>query len=322
MTLLMMRMGKNFRGKLESDLDHTLDKDPRRTKWAIFVLIFVQCFREGLETFLFLFGAQVSESGPVNSPDAWKGFFIPGLLGLIVLVGVAYFVFRGLLHFDIQYILILSSIILMFLAAGLTTRAFHELREANALGKSEPGDTLKIAWWNASIWSINSCCDSTHNEFFATLHALFGFRDSSSFIHVTACVGYWLIILPLIISFNWRKLCSARDRIAIYARGMAGTAVICFVIGFIYAVSHSTWTGILTTMLGLIMFIAAGPALIDMLVDSLPDVKYICKHIALATVFAFFLFALLATILPIIQISSLDKSLAKPARCPSFIDGV
>jgi hypothetical protein len=75
-------------------------------------------------------------------------------------------------------------------------------------------------------------------------------------------------------------------------------------------------------MLGLIMFIAACPALFDMLVYSLPDVKYICKHIALATAFGSFLFALLATILPIVQISSLDMSLTKPARCPSFINGV
>jgi high-affinity Fe2+/Pb2+ permease len=83
-------------------LDQTLDKDPGRTKWAIFVLIFVQCFREGLETFIFLFGAQASESGPVNASDAWKGIFIPGLLGLNVSVGIAYFVFRGLLNFDMQ----------------------------------------------------------------------------------------------------------------------------------------------------------------------------------------------------------------------------
>jgi hypothetical protein len=176
----------------------------------------------------------------------------------------------------------------MFLAAVLTTLAFHELREANALGKFEPGDNLKIAWWNASMWSINSCCDSTQNEFFATLNALFGFRDSTSFIYVAAYVGYWLIILPLIISFNWRKLCSTRGRIAICARGMAGTAVICFVVGFIYAVSHPTWTGILTTILGLIMSIAACPDFLDMLLDSLPAVKYICKHITLATAFAFF----------------------------------
>jgi high-affinity iron transporter len=52
MILWMMRMGKNPRGKLESYLDCTLDKDPGRTKWAIFVLIFVQCFREGLEKIL------------------------------------------------------------------------------------------------------------------------------------------------------------------------------------------------------------------------------------------------------------------------------
>jgi hypothetical protein len=172
------------------------------------------------------------------------------------------------------------------------------------------------------MWSINFCCDSTHNEFFVTLNALFGFRDSPSFIHVAAYVVYWLIVLPLIISFNWRKLCFARDRIAIYARGMAGTAIICFAVGFIYAVSHPTWTGILTTMLGLIMSIAACPASFDMLVDSLPAVKYICKHIAQATAFDFFLFALLATILPIIQMSCLDKSLKKPAGCPSFITGV
>jgi high-affinity iron transporter len=127
--LWVMRMGNNLRGKLESDLDHTIDKDPGRKKWAVFVLIFVQCFREGLDTFQFLFGAQASDSGPVIASNGWKGIIIPGLLGLIVSAGIAYFVFRGLLNFDIQYILILSSTIDMFFAAGLTTGALHELRE-------------------------------------------------------------------------------------------------------------------------------------------------------------------------------------------------
>jgi hypothetical protein len=165
------------------------------------------------------------------------------------------------------------------------------------------------------MWSINSCCDSTVNEFLAILNARFGFRDSPPFIYVAvyvgySLVGYWLIILSLIFSLNWRKLCSARDRIAIYARDIAATAVICFVLGFIYAVSHPT--GILKTMLGLIMSIAACPALFDMLVDSLPAVKSIRKHIALETAFAFFLVALLATIALIIQIYCLDKSCRMP----------
>jgi high-affinity iron transporter len=314
MILWMLRMGRNLRGKIETNLDQTLDQDARKAKLGIFLLIFVQCFREGVETFIFLFGAQASESGAEIDTSSWKGIVIPGLLGLVVAVGIAFFVFRGLLTFDIQYILFLSSIILMFFAAGLTTRAFHELQETQALGAYEDGDNLESRWWNASLWSIKSCCDSSDNEFFATLKALFGFSDSPTFVHVASYVGFWLIILPLLAWFYWESITSARNKIANYARGMAGTAFFCFLIGFIYAVSHPTWTGIVTTVWGLLLSIVACLALFDMLVNRVTPIKTHRKAILLATCILFSMLVIFASILPIVQMSCLDKS----CRLPKF----
>jgi high-affinity iron transporter len=313
MIMWMLKMGKSLRGKIEANLDKSLDQDSRKAKVGIASLIFVQCFREGIETFVFLFGVQESTSGTEVDTSFWKGIILPGLLGVVVAVAIAYFVFRGLLSFDIQYILFLSSIILMFFAAGLTTRAFHELQETQALGAYED-DNRESTWWNAAMWSTKACCNSSSNEFFATLKALFGYSHSPTFVHVVGYVGFWLIVLPLLAWFYWETISSARNKIANYARGMAGIAVICFLIGFIYAVSHPTWTGILTTGLGLLFSTVACLALFDMLVNKVAAIKTRRKAILLATSTLFGLLAILGTILPIVQMSCLDKA----CRLPKF----
>jgi high-affinity iron transporter len=312
--LWMLKTGTDVRRKLENNLGQMIDQEPSKTKVGLFLLAFFQTLRQGIEVFIFLFGAQSSIAGDITVTDSWKGIIAPGLLGVIAALGISYFVFRGLLTLDLHYILTVSSLILVLFAAGLTSRAFNSLQAANALGEFEENNNLISDWWNCSMWSIKSCCDSKDNAFFATVNTLLGVSDSPSFVLVASYIGYWLAILPFLLSLYWQPICSARDRIARWTRGLTGTAFICFFVGFIYALSHPSWTGVVTTTLGLILSISASVGSFDMLSNIIPDVKSRRKAIVLATAVAFGLLTVFASVLQIAQMSCLDKS----CRLPKF----
>jgi hypothetical protein len=257
---------------------------------------------------VFLFGAS-SASG---TGDAWRGIPIPGILGLVVGIAVSVLVFRGLVALNVLSLLFYSTLILMAFSAGLIGHAMHEFQELDLFGPYEEVDPLDRDWWNAQLWSLESCCNDEENQFFAMMRALFGWQDAPTFVEVMAYFGYWALIACIMIYAFWPQVRASRSRAASIARNTSAIALLSFFVGFIYAALNATWTGILTTTLGLLISLAAVPVSFDAFSSWLPALKASRRQLALATALAAALLTALIIVLHFAQLSCLEKSCALP----------
>lgn len=309
MVLWMLRLGKTLKTRFESNVDTALESESGG-KWGILTMVFVQVLREGIELIIFLFGASEASEGK----DKWKSIILPSILGLIVGLAVAYVVFKGLVTLDIGKFFFISSLVLIAFAAGLFSHAFHELQEAGWFGGFVDVDPKERAWYNAPMWSTESCCNDKENEFFAILRALFGYQDKPTFLEWITYFAYWFIVLAILIVFNWASVRVARNKTMRLARLWSSVALLCFFIAFIYAVSNATWTGILTTSLGLIISVVAVAVLFESVVGRISALRAARRSLGFITAAALFALTILLIVLHIVQMSCLEKS----CRMPEF----
>jgi high-affinity iron transporter len=333
MIFWMMAMGSTLQKKMERHVDRAIDDDDspdslsaarveddaivggrdggRRKKdsrYALAIMVFVQVLREGIETMVFLFGASSASGG---GKDAWRGIPIPGLLGLAVGLVSSYLVFKGLVSLDINTLLFYSTAILIAFAAGLVSHGMHEFQEAGWFGQYE-AEGVPEKWWNAKLFDIGECCSDEDNQFFAMARALFGYQDDPSFVELVAYFGYWALIAIILVTANWTAVRAARNRAASLARTTSAIALISFFVGFIYAVSNVTWTGVLTTSLGLLISVAAVATSFDTLSAWSAPLKAVRKTLALATSVSAAVFSALVIALHFAQLSCIQKWCALP----------
>lgn len=249
MIIWMMVMGKSMRSKLESRIDNIIEKEensPRRRKFAMFTMVFVQVLREGIETVIFLLGTTGDE-------EDWRSIPIPGVLAIVVGLGASFLMFRGLVELDIMKFFYYSSLILIAFAAGLVSHAFHELQEVDWFGPWEV--TNKRDWYNAVMWSTKACCHDKENQFFAMLRALFGYQDTPTFVEWSTYFAYWLIIAAVFVAINWSTVRAARSRFLSMSKLLSFWAFTFTFVGFIFAVLNVTWLGVTTMTFGLVLSI-------------------------------------------------------------------
>jgi high-affinity iron transporter len=320
MILWMMVMGKNLRQHLETKVDKAIEAESSGKAAALVGgMVGVQVLREGVETFIFLFGASASnqlEGGGVDK-NAWKSIILPGILGLFVGLAVSYVVFRGLVTLDIQSFFLISSLVLMAFAAALVSRGLHELQELDWFGAYETLngkeiDSIDRPWQNATMWSTKGCCNDEENEFFAMLRALFGYQDLPSFIEFASYFAYWAVVLGVLAWMNWSTIRAARNKTAKYARGCAAFALISSFVGFIYASLNATWTGLVVTIFGLLLSIATTLVVFDVLTDFFKAIGALRRPIALACGVGLALFTVFVSVLHLVQMSCLEKSCELP----------
>lgn len=316
-----MVMGRNLQAQLEKKVDRAIEADSSaKGKVVLFSIVFIQVLREGIETFIFLFGASASgESDDGIDRDAWKGVILPGFLGLIVGLVTAYVVFRGMVTLDIQKFFFWSSVILIAFAAGLVSHGMHELQEADWFGPWDERDGVEIGsaerdWWNARMWSTKECCNDKTNEFFAMLRALFGYQDTPTFVEWGSYFAYWALILSVFLVINWSAVRSARNKTAKNARSVSAFLLPSFFVGFLYACINATWTGILTTLVGLILSVLSTLVAFDVLSTWVKALKPVRRTLALAIAVCAGLFTLFVAILHIVQMNCLERS----CRLPEF----
>lgn len=137
---------------------------------ALAVLAFVSVIREGVETVLFLIGTTKSSS-PTEA-------FMGGILGLIIAVVAGYAVFRSSKNVNITAFFKWTSILLLFMAAGMLSNAIGEFHEAQLL----PPIAKRI--WDTSGYL-------SEDDFFGGMAmALFGYNSSPSLLQVVSYVIY------------------------------------------------------------------------------------------------------------------------------------
>lgn len=246
MVVWMMYMGKQLKSRLEQQLDAIIDdaeeKSPGRKKAGVFTMVFVQVLREGIETFIFLFG-----SANADEVGGWRSIPLPGILALVVGVTVSYLVFKGLVTIDIQSFFNVSSVILIAFAAGLTSHAFHELQEADWFGLWDSPNGRD--WYNEAMWKTENCCQDKDNQFFAMLRALFGYQDKPTFIEWVTYFAYWLLVAGLYVVINWQQIRSSRTHTMARAQQLSAMSLIATFVGFIFVLTQRSLIGLLSMIL-------------------------------------------------------------------------
>lgn len=171
MIFWMQRQSRLVQIELEADVRQAVSADNR---WALFSLTFVAVVREGIETALFLTAAALSTT-PLQT-------IVGGGLGLLVAVALGWLVFAAGKQLNLRAFFCVTSVLLLFFAAGLLAHGVHELQEAALL------PTIV-----EHVWDINPILDenSTLGTF---LKALFGYNGNPSLLEVLSYVVFMIAI--------------------------------------------------------------------------------------------------------------------------------
>lgn len=211
MGIAMLRVNKmkeKWRVKLAQALVKTPTSKRKRftfghmsKKYAMFILPFITCLREGLEAVVFVGG--VGLTSPATS------FPLPVVCGIIAGVAVGFIMYYWGSSSSLQLFLIISTCILYLLAAGLFSRGvwFFEAYHFNKLtggdaaeGGSGPG-TYNI---HLSVWHVN-CCNPLKDNGWDVFNALLGWQNSATYGSVLSYNLYWLAVIVTLILMTYEE---------------------------------------------------------------------------------------------------------------------
>lgn len=162
-------LGAHLRGKVD-----------RATSAALFTIAFVAVLREGLETVLFLLGAETSTASGLS-------VVIGGLIGLAAAIGIGALIYTGSGRLNLKTFFNITAVLLLLFAAGLAGKAVHELRELIGWDSG---------WLITPAWTIESgvLAKGTTYDF---LRGLFGWHASPERVRVLAYFAYLIPIMML-----------------------------------------------------------------------------------------------------------------------------
>ena len=142
---------------------------------AIFGVAFLAVFREGVETALFLAAAAFAGNA--------MGTLVGTILGLGAAVVVGWLIFASAVRLNLRVFFNVTSVLLLFFAAGLFGLAVHEFQEAGLLPM-----TIE------QVWNLNAVIDE-NSPVGLVLKALFGYNGNPSLLEVLGYVAYWVLAL-------------------------------------------------------------------------------------------------------------------------------
>lgn len=202
MGIAMLRINK-MKEKWRVKLAQALVKDKTKSrfslgqwakKYALFILPFITCLREGLEAIVFVGGVGL------NSPAS--SFPIPVICGLIagILVGVLLYYSGSTM--SMQIFLIISTCILYLISAGLFSRGvwFFETYVYNQKtggDASENGSGPGTYDISKSVWHVNCCNPETDNGW-DVFNSLLGWQNSATYGSVLSYNIYWLAVIVVL----------------------------------------------------------------------------------------------------------------------------
>lgn len=215
--LKMMALQDKWNRKLKKSALEALEgKTAFTITYALFLIAFTAVLREGIESVLFLAGVGV------DTP--WKAIPLGGIVGALLGVSLGYVLFFGLKPVQLKWFFVISTVILLFLAAGLMMTGMHEFQEAGAFGyygeeeEEEETETEALApapsaleememeeeeksvpWHNKPLWNICDCCSNDDQGFFELAKALVGYTCDPTFIHVITYIIYWIFVVAIVI---------------------------------------------------------------------------------------------------------------------------
>lgn len=172
MVFWMRYQGQYLRQALEQEVKAAVSG---QQGWALAGLAFFAVLREGVETVLFLSAAGFAADG---SGTLWGG-----VLGLAIAVVFGWLIFNTTAQIPLRRFFDITSLLILFFAAGLMAHGVYEFEEAGLL---PPLIT--------PLWDINPILpeNSLVGSF---LKALFGYNGNPSLLEVFSYVVYWIAVL-------------------------------------------------------------------------------------------------------------------------------
>ena len=229
--IVWMAKNRNIAEDLKDKANEALSGE--NVGYGIFALAFVSVFREGIETILFLYGIIIKEGG-LN--------IVLSLVGAALGIGLSFMIFIQGKKVPLKTFFNVTSVILIFVAAGMFTYGVHELESARVIpfyggeviendnsfvAKRMNGDTkiftfdsssdniddvsYKASKWASRIWDLNppKNFDGTYPVFHdkgaigGLMKGLFGYNGDPSAIELIA----WVLVATGL-GLIWRKTAS------------------------------------------------------------------------------------------------------------------
>ena len=229
--IVWMAKNRNIADDLKDKANEALSGE--NVGYGIFALAFVSVFREGIETILFLYGIIIKEGG-LN--------IVLSLVGAALGIGLSFMIFIQGKKVPLKTFFNVTSVILIFVAAGMFTYGVHELESARVIpfyggeviendnslvAKRMNGDTkiftfdsssdniddvsYKASKWASRIWDLNppKNFDGTYPVFHdkgaigGLMKGLFGYNGDPSAIELIA----WILVATGL-GLTWRKTAS------------------------------------------------------------------------------------------------------------------
>ncbi|MBI5957443.1 MAG: FTR1 family protein [Chloroflexi bacterium] len=149
--------------------------------WALFSVTFLAVLREGIEAALFLTAANFASGDGLST-------FIGGMIGLAAAVLVGWMIYSSTIRLNLRRFFNVTSVILLFFAAGLFAHGLHEFEE--------------IGWLPAlaeQVWNLKPVLDD-QSTVGSLLRVLTGYNDDPTLLEVSGYLTYWVGILAFT---NW-----------------------------------------------------------------------------------------------------------------------
>ena len=180
MLFWMRRQARAVRGALETDVARSLGTGGAL---GLAVLAFVAVVREGIETALFLFSL-VTAAGPATDGDP-AAVLAGAAAGLLAAAAIGYLVYRGSARLDLSTFFVWTGVALIFVAAGLVSRAVHEFAEIGliAIGTQTAFDVSDVLPQASGVGQF--------------LRAALGYSSQPEVVTVAAYLAYLIPVLYL-----------------------------------------------------------------------------------------------------------------------------
>jgi high-affinity iron transporter len=189
-TWWMQRHARSLRGELLARIDAA---HVGRRLWMVGLIAFTGVFREGSETVLFLWGL-------VSQATAGLGWASVGggLLGVATAAALGWAIFRGGRRVSLAGFFAVTTIVLLFLAAGLASAGVGRLQ------------SLGLLPWGSPVWDTSGLLDDQGGagSFFS---GLVGYRARPTAYEVAAYVMY-LAIMAVVLFGPARSVSSGAAR--------------------------------------------------------------------------------------------------------------
>jgi len=193
MLFWMRRQAASVRGDLQFRVDRALSEGGA---WALAALAFTAVVREGIETSIFLVGLTTSAGTSVGAGSggefgAGAGSVLVGaLVGLLIAIGLGYGFYRGARLIDLRRFFRWTGVALVFIAAGLLSRAVHEFVEIGVIGLG-----------NGVAFDVSALLphETGIGQF---LRAILGYTSQPEWVTLLSWTGYvagvlWLYLRPM-----------------------------------------------------------------------------------------------------------------------------